>query len=473
MALITDLQIALAEVILAGFALAGVLTGALLGDSAGRALRWAAAVVLAAAAAASFSQLQQGGLEAFGGLYSANAFTLFAKGAAYALGSAALVMTGGAVRRAGMDRYEYSLLVVFAALGSGVMLSAGDLMTLYMGVECLSLSSYVLAAFLRDDARSSEAGLKYFVLGALASGLLLFGSSLVYGFAGSTRFEAIASAPYSVGLVFGLVLMITGLGFKASAAPFHVWTPDVYEGAPSPVVAFFATAPKIAAVTIFAHVLFTVFGAMEGQWRLIVSFLAAASMLIGAFGALNQTNIKRLLAYSSIGNVGFALMAAAAGQAAGGASLLVYMVIYTVATLGLFGAVVAMRRQDRPAEDLSDLNGLSRSRPLLAAAVTVLVFSVAGIPPFAGFFGKLLVFRAALEADMLWLVLVGVIASVVSLGYYLRIVWAIWAKEPGDILDPPDAGVGVGVLASTALTFPVFVVWIGDLIRVAGGAAAG
>ncbi|MBI1338697.1 NADH-quinone oxidoreductase subunit NuoN [bacterium] len=473
MTLISDLQIAAPEILLSGFALVALLVGAFAGDGSSRFLRAFSTVVLALASLLAFRQVALPPEAAFGGLYQTSEFTSFAKGVVYAIGAGALFMSGGAVRRDGMERYEFPLLMIFASFGAGVMLSAGDLMSLYMGVECLSLSSYVLAAFLRDDLRSSEAGLKYFVLGALASGLLLYGASLVYGFAGSTRFDQIADAPYSIGLVFGLVLMICGLAFKASAAPFHIWTPDVYEGGPSPVVAFFATAPKIAAVVVFANVLFSAFGVMEDQWALIVAVLAAASMLIGAFGALNQNNIKRLLAYSSIGNVGFALIGVAAGETFGTSSILVYMTIYVVATLGLFGGVLAMRRDGKNVELISDLNGLSRMKPALAIALTALVFSVAGIPPLAGFFGKLMVFRAGLQADLLWLVIVGVISSVVSLGYYLRIIWAIWGKEPAAALDPVDFGVGVTVVASTVITFPVLVIWIGGLINATSFAAAG
>jgi NADH-quinone oxidoreductase subunit N len=322
--------------------------------------------------------------------------------------------------------------------------------------------------------RSSEAGLKYFVLGALASGLLLYGCSLVYGFAGGTTYAAAMAADDSVGLVFGLVLIITGLAFKASAAPFHVWTPDVYEGAPAPVVAFFATAPKLAAVLLLANVMFTTFGPHQDSWQGVIAIIATASMLIGSFGALAQNNIKRLLAYSSIANVGFALIAVAAGAEAGGASaVLVYMIIYAIGTMGIFGGVIALRRGGVALESISDLNGLVKSKPGMTLGLIVLIFSVGGIPPMAGFWGKYAVFEAALRADMLWLVLVGAVSSVVALGYYLRLVWAMMMKPAGDPTDRTDWTVAATVFASSILVFPVLTIAIQRLLDAAAYAAAG
>jgi len=354
-----------------------------------------------------------------------------------------------------------------------MMLSANDLMTLYVGIETLSLSSYVLAAFRRDSLKSAEAGLKYFVLGALASGLLLYGSSLVYGFTGGTGYAAIAAAPESIGLTFGLVFVICGLAFKASAAPFHIWTPDVYEGAPAPVVAFFSTAPKIAAVGLLAHILFTAFGTHAASWQQIVAIISALSMLIGAFGALMQSSIKRILAYSSISNVGFALIGVAAGVEAGAASILVYMTLYVVATLGMFGGILALRRGGKAVDQVSDLNGLVKSKPGIALGLMVLIFSVAGIPPAAGFWGKLQVFTAGIEANLLWLVLAGALASVVSLGYYLRLVWAMFMKPPGDALDKTDASVGIIVAITSLAMFPVLTIFIQLLLDAAARAAGG
>lgn len=472
MDLLTDIQTALPEVILAGYGLLAVLLCAIAGDRISGLVRYATVIVLGVAAALCVSRLADPATLAFNGLYKATQFTTFAKAASYAMGAAALFMSGGFLKGAKLNRYEYSLLTLFASLGAGVMLSANDLMTLYVGIETMSLASYVLAAFQRDSVRSAEAGLKYFVLGALSSGLLLYGASLVYGFAGSTRYELIAEASMSVGLVFGLVLLMMGFAFKASAAPLHIWTPDVYEGAPATVVAFFATAPKIAAVALFANVMFTAFGPAETSWKTIVGILSAASMLVGAFGALRQENIKRILAYSSISNVGFALIGVASGPA-GASAVLVYMTIYVVATLGMFGGLLALRRGGTALEQVSDLNGLGQQKPGIALGMVILLFSVAGIPPMAGFWGKWEIFRAGLQGDLLWLVLVGVVSSVVSLGYYLRLVWAMMMKPPGEAIDRTDWTVGAAVFASSILVFPVLTIAIQTLLDAAGRAALG
>ena len=478
---LADINNALPEAILVAFGLVGLLVGAIGGDRISGLLRLVAAIALAAASAAAFVQFGRGEtISAFAsaelapeGLYRVTLFTLFAKGVTYAMAAFALFMSSGFLKSAQMERYEYPLLIVFGSLGAGMMLSANDLMTLYVGIETLSLSSYVLAAFRRDSIKSAEAGLKYFVLGALASGLLLYGSALIYGFSGGTGYAAIAAAPTSVGLLFGLVFVICGLAFKASAAPFHIWTPDVYEGAPSPVVAFFSTAPKIAAVTLLAHVMFVAFGPHIASWQLIIAIIAALSMLIGAFGALMQSSIKRILAYSSISNVGFALIGIAAGAEAGAAAVLVYMTLYVIATLGMFGGVLALRRGGKSIDAVSDLNGLVKSKPGMALGLLILIFSVAGIPPAAGFWGKLQVFTAGIEADMLWLVLVGALASVVSLGYYLRLVWAMFMKPAGEPLDRTDVSVAATVAISALIVFPILTVAIQMLLNATALAAGG
>jgi NADH-quinone oxidoreductase subunit N len=480
---LADINNAVPEATLAGFGLGGLLLGAIGGDRIAGLLRVLAAAALAVAAGLTFYQFNHpgavDGISAFAsplapdGLYRVTMFTLFAKGVTYVLAALALFMSGGFLKSAQMERYEYPLLVTFASLGAGMMLSANDLMTLYVGIETLSLSSYVLAAFRRDSLKSAEAGLKYFVLGALASGLLLYGSSLIYGFTGGTGYSVIAAAPVSVGLVFGLVFVICGLAFKASAAPFHIWTPDVYEGAPAPVVAFFSTAPKIAAVALLAHVLFVAFGTHEESWRQIIAIIAALSMLIGAFGALLQKSVKRILAYSSISNVGFALIGIAAGVENGAAAVLVYMTLYVIATLGLFGGVLALRRAGKAIDEVSDLNGLVKQKPGMAMGLLILIFSVAGIPPAAGFWGKLQVFTAGLQADMLWLVLVGALSSVVSLGYYLRIVWAMFMKPAGEPLDRTDVSVAATVFLTAILIFPVLTVTIQMLLDAAVLASGG
>ena len=467
------LQTSLPDAILAASGLSGVLLGAIFGDRSSVLIRLLSVAALVVAAVFAFMQIAQPSHLAFEGLYLASPFTSFAKAVTYAMAAAALFMAGGFLRAVKMERYEYSLLTMFSAMGAGVMLSAHNLMTLYMGIETLSLSSYVLAAFSRDSVRSAEAGLKYFVLGALASGLLLYGSSLIYGFAHGTGYDAIAAAPISVGLTFGLVFLIVGLAFKASAAPFHVWVPDVYEGAPTPVVAYFSTAPKIAAVVVLANVMFTTFGPQSASWQGVIAIISALSMVIGAFGALLQNNLKRILAYSSISNVGFALIGIAAGEKIGAASVLVYMTLYVVATLGMFAGIMALRRGGLPLETVSDLNGLAKLKPGMALGLIMLIFSVAGIPPLAGFWGKVQVIQAGLRADMLWLVLIGLASSVVSLGFYLRVVWAIMMKPPAEKLDGTDWTVAATVFASSVLMFPVLTIAIQRLLDVAASAHVG
>ena len=449
------------ELWLALAGLIGVLLGAVFGERFNSlSFKYGALSLFAAAALAA---LHFGGGEAFGGLVRTNTFVNFAKVITFVLAGVALVISEGFLKRHETTRYEYSLLIIFASLGMGITLSAADLMTLYMGIETLSLSSYVLAAFHRDSARSSEAGLKYFVLGALASGMLLYGASLVYGFTGTTSFAGIAEAGVTTGALFGMVLMIVGLAFKISAAPMHVWTPDVYEGAPTPVVAFFASAPKMASTVVFANVLFTVFGSAIDQWQIIVSIIAGLSMMIGSLGALVQTNIKRLLGYSSIANVGYALVAVAAGQASGAAALLTFSTIYAVSSLGLFAAVLAMRRRGGMVESISELGGLARNTPVLAIALSVLIFSIAGLPPFGGFFGKFEVLRAGLDAGLVPLAILVVISSVISLGYYLKLIKIMWFDEPTERFERVDVSVMGTVLLCSVVAGAVFMVFISEL----------
>ena len=459
------------ELWLAATALIGVLLGAVLKDKFNAfAFKFGALVLFAAAA---FSLMNYQGGEAFNGLVRTNTFVNFAKFVSYAIGGVTLMMSEGFLKRHNTIRYEYALLTIFASLGIGMTLSAADLMTLYMGVETLSLSSYVMAAFHRDSIRSSEAGLKYFVLGSLASGMLLYGASLVYGFAGSTEYVAIAAAEPSVGMMFGMVPMIVGLAFKVSAAPMHVWTPDVYEGSPTPVAAFFATAPKMASMVVFANVMYTVFGGIIEQWQMILSIIAGLSMIIGSLGALTQTNIKRLLGYSSIANIGYALVAVAAGQEFGAGPLLVFMTLYVIASLGLFAGVLSMRRKGGMVEGINELGGLMRKRPWLAIALSVLIFSMAGLPPFGGFFGKWEVLNAGLDAGLLPLAVILVLASVVSLGYYLRLIKIMWFDEPTEKFEAIDGSVTFTVIASAVLTGVVFLIFIYQLSGWAGNAAAG
>ena len=451
--------------------LAGVLAGALIGEGFNRISFKLGAIALFIAAFIAWLNFEGG--EAFMGLVSTNSFVSFAKIVSFALAGVALWIGEDFFARHETIRYEYPLLMIFAAFGMGITLSASDLMTLYMGIETLSLCSYVLASFHRDSARSAEAGLKYFVLGALASGLLLYGASLVYGFTGTTLFVEIARAETEIGLLFGLVLMITGLAFKVSAAPMHVWTPDVYEGAPTPVVAFFSAAPKMAMMIVFANLLFTAFGDKLADWQAIIAIISGASMLVGSFGALLQTNIKRLLGYSSIANMGYALIPVAAGADLGAPALLVFMTIYVIAALGMFAGVLTMRRRGGMVEDIHELSGLVQSRPGITLALTVIIFSIAGIPPLAGFFAKLAVIEAGLQAGLLPLVILLVIASVVSLGYYLRLIIIMWVNEPREVFQPTGASVATAVGISGLLMFPVLVAFIGTLTGWASLAAAG
>ncbi len=459
------------ELLLAGAGLFGVLVGAILGDRFnGISFKFGAIVLFAAAALAGY--YWEGG-RAFDGLVETSAFVNFAKVVSFASGGIALLMAEGFLKRHDTMRYEYTLLVIFASLGMGVILSSANFMTLYLGVETLSLSSYVLASFHRDSPRSAEAGLKYFVLGALASGLLLYGISLVYGFAGDTSYEAVAAAEPQLGFMFGMVLMITGLAFKVSAAPMHVWTPDVYEGSPSPVVAFFATAPKMASMVVFAVIMFTAFpqALAFDNWQMIIGIIAAASMLIGAFGALPQTNLKRLLGYSSIANMGYALVAVAAGVQYGAGSLLIFMTAYVIASLGLFGGVLSMRRDGGMVENIDELAGLIRRQPGLAVALTVLLVSVSGFPLAFGFLGKLAVLEAGWDAGLMPLIIILILSSVIAMYYYLRIVKVMWFDDQAEAFEPVDGWVTATVYV-TAIASVALLIFVSPFSELAAAAAA-
>ncbi len=412
----------------------------------------------------------------FDGLFVSDAYTRFMKGLVLLGALITLIMARSYRVRERMNQFEYPGLITFATLGMLMMVSANDLMALYVGIELHSLPLYVIAAFKRDTRRSTEAGLKYFILGALSSGMLLYGCSLVYGFAGSTSFDTLAMTlghgDASIGVVVGLVFVAAGLAFKISAVPFHMWTPDVYEGAPTAITAFFAAAPKVAAIALFMRVLVDPFGGMVGEWRQIVVFIAIASMLLGAFAAIYQTNIKRLMAYSSIGNIGYALVGLAAGTEQGAQSVIVYMAIYLVMTIGTFGCIMAMRAKGQMLENISDLAGLGRTQPMVAAALGILMFSMAGIPPLAGFFGKLYVFLAAIEAGLYALAVIGVLTSVVGAFYYLRIVKLMYFDEAAEPFDRPIESEVSMVIAGTSLVILLFFVYPGPLLTGAAQAAA-
>ena len=396
---------------------------------------------------------------AYAGQYAVDAFSKFTKLLVIAGAALGVLLALDWNVKEGLAKFEYPVLLLFSTVGMMIMLSANDLMALYIGLELLSLSLYVVAAFDRDNARSSEAGLKYFVLGALASGLLLYGSSLVYGFAGSTNFDRIADAVGTTegapfGLVVGLVFVLAALAFKVSAVPFHMWTPDVYEGAPTPVTAFFATAPKVAAIGLLTRVAVGPFGDVAAQWQQVIILCSLGAMLLGALAAIGQKNIKRLMAYSSIGHVGYALIGLAVGTELGVRSLLLYMAIYVFTNVGAFAVLAAMRRQGRALEGVDDLAGLGRTDPAMALAMTVFMFSMAGIPPLAGFFGKYFVIGAAIQGGYTTLAVVAVLTSAVSAYYYLRVIKVMWFDTGVGALDARPASLSV-VLAGTGL-FTVF-----------------
>jgi NADH-quinone oxidoreductase subunit N len=395
---------------------------------------------------------------AFDGLYRSDPFSNFAKVLIYFAAAIALMIAPRALEKMGAMRAEYPVLVILSAVGMGVMVSATDLVTLYIGLELQSLAAYVLASFARNDGRSAEAGLKYFVLGALASGILLFGMSLIYGFTGSTDFETIGTAmdgEIGMGLLFGLIFVLSGLAFKISAAPFHMWTPDVYEGAPTPVTAFFASAPKVAASALLIRITVEAFGNQVQAWQQIIMVVALMSIIIGAVGAIGQTSLKRLLAYSSINNVGFLLIGLAAATEAGVAAMLVYLVVYVVMTLGGFICLMQLKGRDgEMKENLADIAGLSKTQPILAATFAVFMFSLAGIPPLFGFWPKLLVFNAAIAAGLFPLAVIGIAASVIGAFYYLKVVKVMYFDEPADrVADGDDKVLSVtGAVLSLAVS---------------------
>ena len=434
-----DLSIVMPELLLACFALVGLLAGAFFGkDEIAKPILWVTVVVLLIGAF-FIGFTDRSNETAFMGMFIDDAFGRFAKVTILLSAAAVLAMSADYMQRYGFLRFEFPILVVLASVGMMMMVSAGDLLSLYMGLELQSLALYVIAAMRRDSARSSEAGLKYFVLGALSSGLLLYGASLVYGFSGTTNFEGIISAVTAehlpIGLLFGMVFLMVGLAFKVSAVPFHMWTPDVYEGSPTPVTAFFATAPKVAAMALFARLLFDAFGNVPGDWSQIVAVLAVLSMFLGAIAGIGQSNIKRLMAYSSISHMGFALVGLAAGNADGIQAMLMYMAIYAVMSVGTFAFILSMERDGRPVTDLASLNRFASHEPLKAFAVLFLMFSLAGVPPFLGFFAKLGVLYAAVQAGLTWLAVAGVIASVIGAFYYLRIVYYMFFGAEGEVLE--------------------------------------
>jgi len=461
------------ELALALGAMALLMIGAFRGDKAAALVN---GLALAVVAISGFWLVWFTGYgKAFDGAFVSDPFALTMKILALVGSGVAIALSVDFARRERFERFEFPVLVLLATLGMMLMISASNLLTLYLGLELQSLALYVTAAINRDSARSSEAGLKYFVLGALSSGMLLYGMSLIYGYSGQLDFPAVAAtlsgAGRPVGALFGIVFVLAGLMFKISAVPFHMWAPDVYEGAPTPVTAFFAAAPKVAAMALIVRVTMSAFGPAAAEWRQIIAFVAIASMLLGAFAAIGQTNIKRLMAYSSIGHMGYALIGLAAGTQSGVHGVIIYMMIYMVMTLGTFAGILAMRRKDGMAEDIRELAGLSGRDPAMALFMTLLMFSLAGIPPLAGFFAKYFVFAAAIEAQLYWLAVIGVLASVVGAFYYLRIVKVMWFDSAADpfLVAPGELRLVLGVSGAFVALFYLVA---GPVVRYAAAAAA-
>jgi NADH-quinone oxidoreductase subunit N len=474
--LANDLSVIGPELAVVIAAVAGLMWGAFApGRDPSPLIHWAACVVLVVAGVWVGFQ-PEGARLAFDGSFVSDGFAQFSKVLILFGGAATLAMSHDFLARRGLMKFEYPVLILLATAGMMTMVSARDLIVLYMGLELQSLALYVVAAFRRDSLRSTEAGLKYFVLGALSSGLLLYGASLTYGFSGTTLFTGIAQAagegPLPLGLIFGLVFMAAGMAFKVSAAPFHMWTPDVYEGAPTPVTAYFATAPKVAAAAMFARVLFDAFGGAVSDWQQILAFLAVASMFLGAVAAIGQRNIKRLMAYSSIGHMGFALMGLAAGTVEGAQALLIYLAIYVTMNVGVFAFILNMERDGQPVTEIDALGNYSEVAPARAAALAVLMFSLAGVPPLVGFFGKFYVLVAAVEAGLVWLAVAGVVASVIGAYYYLRIVYLMYFGAAAQPMNGTMPALHAGLLAASSLAMVLGIVNLFGVEGLAATAAA-
>lgn len=449
-----DFSTVLPEVVLALFAMGALMFGVYTSkDKVAPLISWATAGLFLALAL-WIGVGGEGERSAFGGMFIDDPFARFAKVMILVSAAAVLIMSQDYMIRRDLLRFEYPILLALAVVGMMMMVSAGDLMALYLGLELQSLALYVVAAIRRDSVKSTEAGLKYFVLGALSSGILLYGASLTYGYAGTTLFSGILStleegAP--LGLLFGLVFMLAGLAFKISAAPFHMWTPDVYEGAPTPVTAFFATAPKVAAMALVARLTWDAFGNIPGDWSQVLAAFAVISMFLGAVAAIGQRDIKRLMAYSSIAHMGYALVGLAAGTAEGVQAMLIYMAIYVTMNVGTFAFILSMEKDGRPVTSIDSLNSFAKKEPMKALAMLVLMFSLAGVPPMVGFFGKFYVLQAAVDADMAWLALAGAVASVIGAFYYLRIVFFMYFGKESDGMESRMAPAQWAMLVAVAV----------------------
>ena len=468
---------ALPEIMLATVGMVLLMAGAFGGEGTTRLITWITILSIAVAALLVL-YTAHGRVLAFGGLFVTDPFAVFMKELVLIGSGLTLILSLDFNERERIARFEYPILILYATVGMMMMVSANDLISLYVGLELQSLCLYVVATFRRDTVRSSEAGLKYFVLGALSSAMLLYGASMIYGFSGTTRFDALAGmfaetgGHVSIGLIIGIVFVSAGLAFKLAAVPFHMWTPDVYEGAPTPATAFFAAAPKMAAIALFIRVMIEPLGNLFDQWQQIVVFIAVGSMVLGAFAGIWQTNIKRLMAYSSIGHVGYALVGLAAGTEEGVRGVLIYMAIYLPMVVGTFACILCMRQKGRAVEGIDDLAGLSRTSPGVALALAIFMFSMAGIPPLAGFFGKLYIFQAAIASGLVTLAVIGVLASVVAAFYYLRIIKLMYFDEATEAFDRPIGREVVVVLAGTGVFILFFVVHPSALVNGAAIAAA-
>ena len=461
----------LPEFVLGLGAMALLMLGVYRGEESSRVVD-IAAIVLLVVAGVILVTLPAGKLATFGGSFIVDDFARFLKVLALIGSAAAILLSLDYVKRERQQRFEYSVLILLSTLGMLMLISAADLIALYLGLELMSLPLYVVAASHRDSLRSTEAGIKYFVLGALSSGMLLYGASLIYGFTGTVSFAGIAQAASQggVGLIFGIVFLFAGFCFKVSAVPFHMWTPDVYQGAPTPVTAFFAAAPKVAGIAMFVRTAVMAFPGITSEWQQIVVFFLIASMTLGSFAAIGQRNIKRLMAYSSIGHMGFALIGLAAGTAEGVQGVLVYMAIYVTMTLGVFAVILSMRRSTGMVESIDQLAGLARTHPSTAFFMAILLFSMAGIPPLAGFFAKFYVFLAAIKAGLYVLALIGVLASVVGAYYYLAIIKLMYFDEPVENFYDMPYELRF-VLAVCGLFNVLFFVYPGPLVGMASAAA--
>jgi NADH-quinone oxidoreductase subunit N len=468
-----DFQVLFPEILLAIGGMALLVLGVLRGDRSLGLVSWLAIILLVATGWFVLFPLTQFN-RAFHGAFIADDFARFAKILILMGTGLTILMSKEYLEREKIAHFEFPVLLVLSTVGMFLMVSASSFIAVYMGLELQSLALYVLAAFNRDSLKSSEAGLKYFVLGALSSGMMLYGISLIYGFTGTTEFSVIAhvvTSPINIGLVFGIVFLIVGFAFKVSAVPFHMWTPDVYEGSPTPITAFFSMAPKVAAMALFLRAMIVPFAHAAGEWQQIVIFISALSMILGAVAAIGQTNIKRLMAYSSIGHMGYALLGLAAGTTAGVEGVLIYMTIYLITNAGVFVCILAMRRDGEAVETISDLAGLARTRPILALAFAALMLSLAGLPPFAGFLAKFYIFLAVVAVHMYALAVLGVLASVVGAYYYLRIVKIMYFDDPAPAFDPDMSWNLKTILTGSSL----FVVWFvasgGQIVSVAAASA--